>query len=61
MTTVGGTTGQDPEIGVSFSGGGFSSFFPRPPYQDVVVPNFLQELGNKYLGLFKCVFLWLLT
>src|ERR1700761_2027308 len=56
VTTVGGTTGQDPEIGVSFSGGGFSSFFPRPPYQDVAVPKFLEQLGTKDEGLYKCVF-----
>ena len=56
VTTVGGTTGQNPEVGVHFSGGGFSSFFPRPPYQEVAVPKFLEQLGTKYQGLFKCVF-----
>ncbi|KAF8263869.1 subtilisin-like protein [Lactarius quietus] len=46
--TEGGTEGKDHEVAASFSGGGFSLFFPRPPYQDNAVPTFLGDLGNKY-------------
>ncbi|KAF8264598.1 subtilisin-like protein [Lactarius quietus] len=52
VTSVGGTQGgrseNDPEVAASISGGGFSSFFPRPLYQDNVVPNFFRNFGNKY-------------
>ena len=53
VTSVGGTTGIGPEIAAKYSGGGFSDHFPRPLYQEVVVPKFLQELGSKHAGLFK--------
>jgi tripeptidyl-peptidase-1 len=47
--TTGGTTDNDPdEVGVSFSGGGFSLYFPRPSYQEIAVPTFLQNFGDKY-------------
>ena len=55
VTSVGGTTGIGPEIAAKHSGGGFSVHFPRPLYQEVVVPKFLQELGSKHAGLFKYV------
>lgn len=55
VTSVGGTTSQDPEIAASLSGGGFSNYFPRPPYQAEAVPPFLQTIGNMYQGLFKFV------
>ncbi|KAH9018849.1 subtilisin-like protein [Lactarius pseudohatsudake] len=48
VTSVGGTTGYNPEIAASFSGGGFSVLFPRPPYQNNFVPSFLRNLGNQY-------------
>ncbi|KAH9010010.1 subtilisin-like protein [Lactarius hengduanensis] len=48
VTSVGGTTGYNPEIAASFSGGGFSVLFPRPPYQSNFVPSFLRNLGNQY-------------
>ncbi|KAH9035159.1 subtilisin-like protein [Lactarius deliciosus] len=53
VTSVGGTTGYNPEIAASLSGGGFSAYFPRPPYQNSAVPTFLQSLGNLYNGLYN--------
>ncbi|KAH9083877.1 subtilisin-like protein [Lactarius deliciosus] len=55
VTSVGGTTGNNPEIAASFSGGGFSAYFPRPYYQDSAVPTFLQRLGLRYSGLYNPV------
>ncbi|KAF8266391.1 subtilisin-like protein [Lactarius quietus] len=55
VTSVGGTMNLDPEIAMYLSGGGFSQHFPRPNYQDRAVFNFLQNLGDEYAGLFKCV------
>ena len=56
VTSVGGTTRQNPEVAATFSGGGFSIYFPRPIYQDPAVPNFLEKLGNQYDGMYKYVF-----
>ncbi|KAH9011592.1 subtilisin-like protein [Lactarius pseudohatsudake] len=53
VTSVGGTTGYNPEVAASFSGGGFSVYFPRPPYQSNFVPSFLQNLGNQYHGFYN--------
>ncbi|KAH9064391.1 subtilisin-like protein [Lactarius vividus] len=53
VTSVGGTTSRDPEIAASLSGGGFSNYFPRPPYQAEAVPPFLQTIGNMHQGLFN--------
>ncbi|KAH9005344.1 subtilisin-like protein [Lactarius deliciosus] len=50
LTTVGGTTRDSPEVAAFLSGGGFSNYFDRPPYQANAVPPFLQTLGNKYQG-----------
>ncbi|KAH9074754.1 subtilisin-like protein [Lactarius deliciosus] len=52
VTSVGGTTGHDPEVAASISGGGFSIYFRRQPYQDNAVSNFLQILGDKHSGLY---------
>jgi tripeptidyl-peptidase I len=52
VTTVGGTT-HVPEIGVDFSGGGFSNYFTRPSYQQKAVSAFLKGLGKTYKGLFN--------
>jgi tripeptidyl-peptidase I len=41
----------DPENGFS-SGGGFSSYFPRPRYQDAVVPQYVASLKGAFKGLF---------
>ncbi|KAF8257708.1 subtilisin-like protein [Lactarius quietus] len=53
VTSVGGTTSAYPEIGARISGGGFSNYFARPPYQQYAVPEFLQALGTQYQGLFE--------
>ncbi|KAI9435825.1 subtilisin-like protein [Lactarius indigo] len=52
VTSVGGTTDDSPEVAASISGGGFSNYFPRPPYQVNAVPPFLQNIGNMNWGLF---------
>ncbi|KAH9073431.1 subtilisin-like protein [Lactarius deliciosus] len=52
VTSVGGTTGI-PEVAVSFSGGGFSNHFPRPEYQQVAVPTYLEGLGSQYDGMYN--------
>lgn len=41
VTTVGGTTGNSPEGAWTGSGGGFSSVFGRPSYQDTAVKSWL--------------------
>jgi len=45
----------NPEIAASFSGGGFSNYFLRQMYQDYAAATFFQNLGSRYLGLYKCV------
>ncbi|RDB15869.1 putative tripeptidyl-peptidase SED2 [Hypsizygus marmoreus] len=53
VTAVGGTTRVNPEIGVSFSGGGFSRYFLRPSYQSTAVSTFVTALGTKFAGLYN--------
>ncbi|KAH8993849.1 subtilisin-like protein [Lactarius hatsudake] len=53
VTSIGGTTGYNPEVAASLSGGGFSVYFPRPSYQSNAVPTFLLNLGGQYKGLFN--------
>jgi tripeptidyl-peptidase I len=53
VTTVGGTAQTNPEVAVSFSGGGFSRLFPTPAYQANAVSKYLEILGTKYEGLYK--------
>ncbi|KAH9054950.1 subtilisin-like protein [Lactarius vividus] len=53
VTTVGGTTKFFPEEGALISGGGFSSYFQRPKYQQQAVSTFFQHLGNTYQGLYN--------
>jgi len=53
VTTVGGTTGVNPEVAVNFSGGGFSRYFDVPDYQEEAVQNFVNELGAKFDGLYN--------
>ncbi|KAH9017706.1 subtilisin-like protein [Lactarius pseudohatsudake] len=52
VTSVGGTTGY-PEVAASISGGGFSNYFPRQPYQANAVSTFLQNFGNEHSGLYN--------
>ncbi|KAI9449671.1 subtilisin-like protein [Lactarius psammicola] len=51
VTSVGGTN-LFPEAAAELSGGGFSFYFPRPDYQDDVVPAYLEHLGSQYDGLY---------
>jgi tripeptidyl-peptidase-1 len=53
VTAVGGTVNTNPEVAVSFSGGGFSRYFARPSYQTQAVQTFLTGLGSTYQGLYK--------
>ncbi|KAH8976516.1 subtilisin-like protein [Lactarius hatsudake] len=52
VTSVGGTK-SIPEVAAELSGGGFSNYFERPSYQNVVVPAFLQNLGSQYDGMYN--------
>ncbi|KAJ7368775.1 tripeptidyl peptidase A [Mycena albidolilacea] len=53
VTAVGGTM-SIPEVAASFSGGGFSDYFPRPAYQDKSVNAYLGKLHHgTYDGLFN--------
>ncbi|TDL27656.1 subtilisin-like protein [Rickenella mellea] len=53
VTGVGATFNIAPERGIGFSQGGFSVYFPRPSFQNQVVPPFLRKLGKTYAGLFN--------
>ncbi|KAF9460533.1 peptidase S8/S53 domain-containing protein [Collybia nuda] len=53
VTAVGGTTRVNPEIGVGFSGGGFSRYFARPLYQNQAVSKFLARWGTQHSGLYN--------
>ncbi|KAF8488535.1 family S53 protease-like protein [Gautieria morchelliformis] len=53
LTSVGATTGIDPETAASLSAGGFSNLFPRPIYQTLAVPVYLAQLGSTNAGLFN--------
>ncbi|KAH8994686.1 subtilisin-like protein [Lactarius hatsudake] len=55
VTAIGGTTSYGPEIAASLSGGGFSNYFRRPVYQEQVVTEFLQHLGNQYQGKYNAI------
>ena len=55
VTSVGGTMGFDPEVGSEFSGGGFSTYFGRPDYQDDAVIPFLDSIGSQHAGLYEYV------
>ncbi|KAF3491078.1 tripeptidyl-peptidase 1 [Arthroderma uncinatum] len=52
VTSIGGTSGTNPERAVSFSSGGFSDRFPRPQYQEAAVNGYLKILGDQWKGLF---------
>ncbi|KAG8796168.1 hypothetical protein FRC12_003759 [Ceratobasidium sp. 428] len=53
VTAVGGTYKVAPEVGVSFSQGGFSNYFARPTWQSTAVSGFLTSLGTTYSGLYN--------
>ncbi|KAH8704965.1 peptidase S8/S53 domain-containing protein [Talaromyces proteolyticus] len=59
VTTVGGAMDFNPEV-VAYnprngyvSGGGFSNYFPRPPYQEKAVGEYVKGLGNLHKGLYN--------
>ena len=54
VTSVGATT-EIPEVGTSFSGGGFSENFPSLAYQKDQVNDFISSMGDKYFDRFSCV------
>ncbi|THH10645.1 hypothetical protein EW146_g8305 [Bondarzewia mesenterica] len=53
ITSVGGTTGVNPETGASLSSGGFSNYFSIPSYQASAVSSYLSTLGSTYSGLYN--------
>ncbi|KAI0644035.1 family S53 protease-like protein [Trametes meyenii] len=53
VTSVGATTGVNPEIAATFSSGGFSNFFAQPSYQTAAVEGFFNQIGNLNAGLFN--------
>lgn len=53
VTSVGGTTGIEPEEAIYFSSGGFSDRHRRPPYQDEAVEAYLEQLGDRWDGLYN--------
>jgi tripeptidyl-peptidase I len=46
VTSVGGTTGVEPERAASFSSGGFSDYFLQPSYQRDAVQEYVDCHGN---------------
>jgi tripeptidyl-peptidase-1 len=55
VTTVGGTSGANPEVGIGYSGGGFSNVFKVPDYQKAVVQSYVQGMHGNNSNLFKAV------
>ncbi|KAJ4360821.1 Tripeptidyl-peptidase sed2 [Didymosphaeria variabile] len=53
VTSVGGTTGVNPEKAVSFSSGGFSDLYETPAYQKTAVSAYLGKLGSQWEGLYN--------
>lgn len=59
MTSVGATKHFKPEVAAYrsstgfASGGGFSNYFPRPSYQDAVVPAYITGLKSQFSGLYN--------
>lgn len=52
VTSVGGTY-KIPETAVSFSGGGFSNYFPTADFQEDVVSAYLSAIGDQNQGLYN--------
>ena len=53
VTAVGSTIGVNPERAINFTGGGFSTIFARPSFQDTVVPGFLETIPEDFAGSFN--------
>jgi hypothetical protein len=55
VTTVGGTAGANPEVGIDYSGGGWSNVFPVPDYQKDIVQSYVNGLNGNNTQLFNAV------
>ncbi|OBZ67228.1 Tripeptidyl-peptidase sed3 [Grifola frondosa] len=53
ITSVGSTSGINPETAAPFSSGGFSNYFGTPSYQSDAVSAYLSALGTTNAGLFN--------
>lgn len=53
VTSVGATSGTNPERAVGFSSGGFSIYHPQPAYQKDAVAPYLKSIGNTYSQFFN--------
>ncbi|KAK0634430.1 tripeptidyl-peptidase [Bombardia bombarda] len=53
VTSVGATSGSNPEKAVSFSSGGFSIYHARPAYQSTAVATYLKGIGSTYAAYFN--------
>lgn len=53
VTAVGATAASGPERGAPFSSGGFSTYHPRPAWQDGAVQGYLSSIGGTYRGYFN--------
>ncbi|KAJ6493176.1 family S53 protease-like protein [Mycena sanguinolenta] len=53
VTAVGSTIGFAPEVGINFTGGGFSNVFATPDYQTGAVASFLETIPSDFAGTFN--------
>lgn len=53
VTAVGSTFEKAPELGIYFSSGGFSTLYPRPPWQNCAVKKYLHTIGDTYSDFFN--------
>ncbi|KAI9454384.1 subtilisin-like protein [Lactarius psammicola] len=53
VTAVGGTKEYMPEVASGYSGGGFSDYFLRHPYQYQAVSTYFRGLGNQHYDLYN--------
>ena len=53
VTSVGSTSGIEPEVGTDFSSGGFSNLFAQPSFQSAAISGFLETLPSDFAGIFN--------
>jgi hypothetical protein len=53
VTVVGATIGNNPEVAVNFTGGGFSNYFATPSYQSNATAAYLATLPTNFKGKFN--------
>ncbi|KDQ58299.1 hypothetical protein JAAARDRAFT_177501 [Jaapia argillacea MUCL 33604] len=53
VTSVGATTGTNPEAATTYSSGGFSNIFTMPSYQSAAVTKYLDTIGSLNTGKFN--------